>query len=296
MKKDKTISWQRVDAAHLDLHGKRAIVVGGTGGLGQAIARQLAARGGDVVVVGQTFRDQGNPRIAFVQADLSRMDKAARVARELPAETADFLIFTAGIFAAPKRQENSEGLERDMAVSFLNRLVMLREMAPRLGTARAPGAPRARVFNMAYPGSGQIGTPDDLNAERGYKALVQHMNTVAGNEILVLDAAERYAGIDAFGLNPGMVKTAIRDNFFGKSRILAVVEHVIGALNPTPEQYAARIVPLIATPDIAGRSGAMFDRKGDAIRPSAGLTPEHIARFLSGSQDLIARTGVQLAA
>ncbi|MDC7674923.1 DUF1349 domain-containing protein [Asticcacaulis machinosus] len=46
---------------------------------------------------------------------------------------------------------------------------------------------------MAYPGSGQTGTPDDLNAEREYKALPQHMNTVAGNEILVLDAVKRYA-------------------------------------------------------------------------------------------------------
>lgn len=33
------------------------------------------------------------------------------------------------IFAAPKRQVTAEGIERDMAVSYLNRLVMLRNLA-----------------------------------------------------------------------------------------------------------------------------------------------------------------------
>jgi hypothetical protein len=30
------------------------------------------------------------------------------------------------------------------------------------------------------------------------------------------------------------------------------------------------MVPLLVTPDIEGRSGAMFDKKGQAILPSAG--------------------------
>ena len=117
--------------------------------------------------VGQTFRDTDKAGIQFVKADLSLMAEAQRVARELSAETADILLFTAGIFAAPQRQESREGLELDMAVSYPNRLVMLRAMGPRLGLDRPTGAPRPRVFNMAYPGSGQKGTLEDLNAEQG---------------------------------------------------------------------------------------------------------------------------------
>lgn len=296
MKKDTGIFWRRVDAATLDLQDKKAIVVGGTGGLGRAVTQLLAARGASVVVVGQTFRDAGKPNIEFVRADLSRMAEAQRVARELPAETADILLFTAGIFASPQRQESKDGLELDMAVSFLNRLVMLREMAPRLGKDRPAGATKPRVFNMAYPGGGQIGSPEDLNAERGYKAMAQHMNTVAGNEILVLDAAQRYPHLDSFGLNPGLVKTNIRSNFLGKSRFFRLLEGLIGTFNPSPEQYATRIVPLLVTPDIEGRSGAMFDRKARAIRPSAGLTEARIQKFLIASEALVVRTGVQVAA
>jgi NAD(P)-dependent dehydrogenase (short-subunit alcohol dehydrogenase family) len=139
------VEWHRIDASSLNLRGKKAIIVGGTGGLGRAVARRLAEQGAKVIVVGQTFRDAGNPNIEFVRADLSVMSQAQQVAKELPAETVDILLFTAGIFAAPQRQENPEGIELDLAVSYLNRLVMLREMAPRLGINRPAGSPRARV-------------------------------------------------------------------------------------------------------------------------------------------------------
>src|ERR1700737_4034339 len=51
------------------------------------------------------------PRVGeFIKADLSLMSEAQRVARALPAETLDRVIFTNGIFAAPKRQETAEGI------------------------------------------------------------------------------------------------------------------------------------------------------------------------------------------
>lgn len=297
MAKDSSVSWRPVNADRIGLKGTNAIVVGGTGGLGRAISQRLASSGAHVVVVGQTFRDTSTPGIEFVQADLSSMRKAQRVAKLLPAESADLLIFTTGIFAAPQRKVTAEGIEQDMAVSYLNRLVMLREMAPRLGTQRAGARAKPRVFLWGYPGGGQIGTPDDLNAELGYKALPQHMNTVAGNEILVLDATKRYPRLNTFGINPGLVKTNIRSNFLGdKKFFFGLLEGLIGILNPTPEEYANRIVPLLVTPDIESHSGAMFDKKAQAILPSNGLTEAHIRKFTSASEALVARSGLHVPA
>ena len=45
------------------------------------------------------------------------MREAKRVGELLTTETLDIVVFTTGIFAAPKRQETAEGIERDMAVS-----------------------------------------------------------------------------------------------------------------------------------------------------------------------------------
>lgn len=295
MKKNKKVSWQRVDAASLVLAGWKVAVVGGTGGLGRELSKVLAERGASVTVIGRTFRDAGVPRLEFVRADLSLLSEAERVAKALPAEQLDLLVFTTGIFAATRRQETAEGLERDMAVSYLNRLVMLRELAPRLGTRRPPerSSRKPRVFLMGFPGAGQAGTLGDLNADRSYSAMSVHMNTVAGNEMLVVDGARRYPEVLFFGLNPGLIKTNIRDNFLGQGSLKSrLVETVIGWLTPSPAEYASRIAPLLVSPDLEAYNGALFNQKGEALEPSPQLAdPAHVARFLEESQALITRAG-----
>jgi NAD(P)-dependent dehydrogenase (short-subunit alcohol dehydrogenase family) len=285
MKRNMALKWHEQPLP--ELTGKRVAIIGGTGGIGRGLSRYLASQGADVEVVGQTFRDADVPGIKFVKADLSLMREARRVAALLEAGSLDLLIFTTGIFAAPRRQETAEGIERDLAVSYLNRFVILHAIAARLGTQRAPSSGKPRVFVMGYPGTGQTGVAEDLNAETSYKAMPAHMNTVAGNEMLVLDAARRYPNAAFFGLNPGLIKTNIRDNFFGKASWKSrVVESVIGLLTPTADDYARRISPLLFSPDIEGHSGAMFNNKGQAILPSAGLSPGHIARFMAASEAL----------
>lgn len=288
MKKDPSLQFTPPSLTDSQARGMKVVIVGGTGGLGRALAREFANHGANVVVVGQTFRDSGVSNIEFIQADLSLMIEARRVAELLPAETLDLLVFTTGIFAASSRQETVEGIERDLAVSYLNRLVMLEALAPRLGRQRQPGSRKPRVFLMGYPGGGQIGSYEDLNAERSYKAMAAHMNTVAGNEMLVLDGSQRWPNADFYGLNPGLIKTNIRDNLLGgdtlKSRLL---EGLIGLLTPTPEAYAHRIVPLLLAPQLDGQSGALFNRKGQAILPSRGMTGEHIGAFTRAAQALV---------
>jgi NAD(P)-dependent dehydrogenase (short-subunit alcohol dehydrogenase family) len=224
------------------------------------------------------------------------MQEARRVGEALPAETLDIVVFTNGIFAAPKRQETAEGIERDMAVSYLSRLVVLREIAPRLGMARAAGGVRPRVFIMGFPGTGQAGTLTDLNAEKSYRAFPVHMNTVAGNEMLVLDAAKRYPSANFFGLNPGMIKTKIRSNFLGEGTLrYRLIEGLIGLVSPSAETYAEHLVPLLVSPDLEGRSGAMFNQKGMAILPSPKLTDaSHVDAFISASEGLVSRVNVRV--
>ncbi|GBQ95762.1 dehydrogenase [Acetobacter nitrogenifigens DSM 23921 = NBRC 105050] len=294
MKRNPNLNWHKVDPGSLT--GRNAIVIGGTGGLGRAISQALAGRGVAVTVVGQTFRDKDVANIGFVQADISLLKEAERVARELPAERSDLLLFTTGIFAAPKRQMTAEGIERDMAVSYLNRLVMLRDLAPRLGKQRGEDASRARAFIMGYPGTGQLGALNDLNSERTYKVMSAHMNTVAGNEALVVDAAHRYPDLDVFGLNPGLIKSSIRSNLMGADSLKhRIMEWLIGKLAPSADDYAARILPLLFSPDLDHRSGAFFDRKAQAILPSNGMTEAYAQRYVAASEMLAARAGVRFA-
>jgi NAD(P)-dependent dehydrogenase (short-subunit alcohol dehydrogenase family) len=289
MKRDKNFTCRRIDPASLDLQGMKVAIVGGTGGIGRALSRFMASRGADVIVVGRTFRDS-DVLIDFIKADLSLMREAKRVGEVLPAETLDIVVLTTGIFAAPKRQETAEGIERDMAVSYLSRLVILREIAPRLTTTRRAAPMKPRVFVMGYPGTGQGGMLDNLNGEKSYSAMPVHMNTVAGNEMLVLDAAKRYPNVRVFGLNPGLIETDIRNNFLGEGTLRSrVVEWMIGMVNPSVETYAERLTPLLVSPDLEAHSGAMFDRKGHAILPSPKLRDAaYVTAFIAASEALVA--------
>jgi NAD(P)-dependent dehydrogenase (short-subunit alcohol dehydrogenase family) len=294
MKRDRTLTWRVVDAKTLDLAGMKVA----TGGIGRAFSRFMASRGASVLVVGQTFRDANVPGIECLKADLSLMREAERVTNVLPAETLDLVVLTTGIFAAPKRQETAEGIERDMAISYLSRLVIVRGIAPRLGQRRPEARMKPRVFIMGFPGTGRAGTLDDLNAEKSYGAMRVHMNTVAGNEMLVLDAAKRYPHASVFGLNPGLIRTNIRSNFLGAGSLrFRLLEQLVGILTPSADTYAERLTPLLVSPDLEDHSGAMFDRKGNAILPSPKLTDASYRNaFIAASEALISRADVRLSA
>lgn len=282
---DPTLNLNPVDAAGLDLRGKTVAVIGGTNGLGRAIARLAAAQGARVLVVGRSFRDEGTANLEHVPADLASMQEAQRVGRALPAEDLDLVVFTTGIIAAPKRETTAEGLERDMAVSYLSRLAILRELAPRLRKSTPP----TRIFVMGFPGTGQAADLTDLDGARNYAAMTVHMNTVAGNEALVLDAVRRYPHAEFYGLNPGLIKTDIRANYMGEGSLKhRLVETILGWFTITPETYAKRILPVLVAPELTGRSGAMFNPKPKAILPSAVLDGAHVADLITRSEAMIA--------
>jgi NAD(P)-dependent dehydrogenase (short-subunit alcohol dehydrogenase family) len=289
MKRDKSVTWRRVDPQSLDLKGTKVAVVGGTGGIGRAISRFLASRRAHVLIVGQTFRDANVSGIDFINADLSLMSEAQRVGKALLAETLDLVVFTTGIMAARTREVTAEGIERDMAVSYLSRLVILREIGWKLGKSRPASQRKPYVFIMGFPGFGQSGTLGDLNAEESYKSWAVHMNTVAGNEMLVLDAATRYSNASFFGLNPGFVKSNIRANLFGGKTVLyRSIEWMTGMFAPGAESYAERIAPLLVSPDLEGSSGTMFDRKGNAVLPTAKLKDRaYVSAFIAASEALV---------
>lgn len=287
---DPSVTIRPTPIERLDLSAKKMAIIGGTNGLGRAIAQQALTRGADVTVVGRTFRDAPAARLTFVPADLSSMSEAAHLGLELPAESYDVVLFTAGIIAAKTREETPEHVERDLAISYLSRLAVLHGLSARLGTARADDAPRPRVFVMGSPGVGTLGDPDDLNSEENYKSMVAHANTVAGNEVLVLGAKDRFPGPAFFGLGPFLIKTGIRSNFLGDGSIThKLVETAVGIFMQSPETYAKRMVPLLFTPELEGRTGLMFGHKAQPILPTHGLDKAYVDHYMSASEALLRR-------
>jgi NAD(P)-dependent dehydrogenase (short-subunit alcohol dehydrogenase family) len=276
--------------ARLDLAGRTMLVVGGTDGLGRALARAALGRGARVTVVGRTFRDTPTEGLTFVRADLSSMREALKLGETLGGTRWDVVVLTTGIIAAKTREQTAEGIERDMAVSCLSRRAFLRGFLPGLAATSNAGSPRTRVFVMGFPGTGARGDVDDLNAERSYEAMAAHGNTIVGNEVMVLEGANTHPNARWFGLNPGLVKTNIRANYLGAGSFLhRAAEFLIGVLTSSPESYAARVVPLLFASDLESHNGVMFGAKAHAIQPSPPLDPAYVSRFAAAMDALLDR-------
>jgi NAD(P)-dependent dehydrogenase (short-subunit alcohol dehydrogenase family) len=87
--------------AALSLHGRRAVVVGGTKGLGEAVVNRLAAAGAQVLAVGRT-EPATTAATRFVAADATDPGTAERVLRAVEEEGGvDILVHVVGGSHAP---------------------------------------------------------------------------------------------------------------------------------------------------------------------------------------------------
>jgi NAD(P)-dependent dehydrogenase (short-subunit alcohol dehydrogenase family) len=271
--------------ALLALSGKNFCVVGGTAGIGQALARLAASNGSDVTVVGRTFRDSSVKNVSFVQADLNLMSNAASTAANLSAEKIDYLAFTNGIVPGNKRIVTSEGVEQDMAVSALSRWVMLKTLLPRL-------KPTTRIFIWGFPGTKglfkQISVAD-FNSERSFSGgfAQAHMNTVALNEALVHHLAAQ--GKEVYGLNPGLIKTGIRDSVHGGGMLGGVLESVINVFNPTADAYVSKLLPVLLSPDLSAHKGIMLGQGAEPILATPEFTPSTVSEWIGAADALAAK-------
>jgi uncharacterized protein len=124
----------------VDLSGRTILITGATGGLGQAIARALAARGSSVVVTGRRA-DVLEPLAAetrgrAVACDLSDAADVDRLLDEF--QDVDALVANAALPASgPVESFSVEELDRALAVNLRAPMVMAQRLAPRMAARRS---------------------------------------------------------------------------------------------------------------------------------------------------------------
>lgn len=171
------------------LSGKRAVVVGGTRGIGAAIAEGLASSGADVTVAG---RSAG----AAVRIDVSDGASVAEAARILNADGPfDVLVNAAGISPIYKRAEDIDATDWD-AIIATNLTGMFR-------TCIALGKP------MLKRGSGSIVNVLSVGATVGLPRLAAYAASKAGalgmTRTLAIEWAQR--GVRVNAIAPAFVRT-----------------------------------------------------------------------------------------
>jgi NAD(P)-dependent dehydrogenase (short-subunit alcohol dehydrogenase family) len=245
-----------------------ALVTGGTGGIGAAVAERLAAEGDRIIIVGRDL-DKGATMLArlrkqgpdadhrFLPADLSLLADTSRVAGEVAAlaPRLDAAVFCAGILSTIP-EWTTEGLERTLALNYLSRFLMVRRLLPHLQQSTS-----GRIILVAnagmYPDALDF---DDLQHRRGKRGLKVSGRTQFANDLLAVELADRLrgTGIAATCVFPGFVRTRIFDNAHGLPKGFALVRPLIEARFISPSVAAETPTFLAHAPEAAEVSGRFY--------------------------------------
>jgi NAD(P)-dependent dehydrogenase (short-subunit alcohol dehydrogenase family) len=249
--------------------GRTALVTGGTGGIGRAVALALAALGDRVVFIGRN-EVRGREVLAalsasarrlehaFLRADLSRLGDAAAVAQEVTrrAPRLDAAVCCAGVLSlAPEWTD--EGLERTLALNYLGRYLLARLTLPALRRSES-----GRLVLVASAGR-YADTLDleDLHLRGGQRGLRVSGRTQAANDLLALELATRMrgTGVEVTCVYPGVTRTDVFRNARGAPLPARLLARAVSALTGRSAERAARTPVFLAhSPEAVGTGGRFF--------------------------------------
>lgn len=195
-----------------------AMVTGATGAIGEAIARQLAGQGYEVVLavrnegkakkaVADIRRASGNSRVRSELVDLSRQASIRALAERWQGPL-NVLVNNAGI-TPRRREETAEGIEMQFATNVLGYFWMTRAFTQTLKQS-AP----ARVVNVASYWAGELDLSDLEFKRRGYSNGAAYRQSKQANRMLTVAFAERLKpyGISVNVCHPGDVNSTLSNN------------------------------------------------------------------------------------
>lgn len=259
------------------MQGKTVVLTGGTSGIGEVAAIQLAGLGARLVLIARDPA-RGTATLAKLDAqgpgrghrvlygDLSQLAEMKRIAGEIAASESkiDVLINNAGAMFG-SRQLTVDGFEKTFALNHLSYFVLTALLRERL-----IGSAPARIVNTASSAHKSAHFDiDDLQTAKNYRSFKAYGRSKLENILFTCELARRLrgTGVTANCLHPGFVATRFGDESGG------FIAHIIGFaknLAISPEEGAKTIVYLATSPDVATISGDYFYKCRKATPTPAG--------------------------
>ena len=232
---------------------KTVLITGGTGAIGEAIAKLIAEMKNYRIVilarseakvkdlVNKLKASTGNQNISFIIADVSIKKEIQKVAEEW---TGPLHVLVNNAAATPRQRiETSEGIEMQFATNVLGYFWMTKFFTPILKKS-AP----ARIVNVASYWAGNLEIEDLEFTNRNYNNGTAYRQSKQANRMLNIAFADRLKpfGITVNVCHPGEVNSALSNQLgFGG--------------HESPEYGATTPVWLATSEDVEGITGSYFE-------------------------------------
>jgi NAD(P)-dependent dehydrogenase (short-subunit alcohol dehydrogenase family) len=295
--------------AGIDLSGKRAIVTGGSSGIGVETARVLARAGADVTLAvrdtgagertaADISESTGNAAVQVDRLDLADQDSVATFVASWSGPL-HLLVNNAGVMALPDLQVTAEGWEMQFATNHLGHFALALGLRESLAAAG-----HARIVSLSS--RGHLRSPvvfDDVNfASRPYDPWLAYGQSKTANVLFAVEATRRWGGdgITANAVHPGAIATNLSRHM--SRQALADLQASGLYTYKTIEQGAATTVLVATSPQLEGIGGRYFENCNEApVIDASGpdthrfgvatyaLDPQNARRLWQMSLDLLDR-------
>jgi NAD(P)-dependent dehydrogenase (short-subunit alcohol dehydrogenase family) len=251
------------------MSGKTCLVTGGTSGIGEITARELARKGAKVVIIGRSTQkcvgtvqkivaETGNESISFLIADLSSIRSIRSVAKEFISnhDRLDVLINNAGAYFS-SRHLSEDGYELTLATNHNNYFLLTNLLLEKLESTAAKNG-GGRIINVSSDAhrSGRIDFRN-LQSERFYNGWKAYSQSKLANIIFSFELARRLKNkrITVNCLHPGFVATGFAKN---NGFLYHLAMRVAGLFAISVEEGAKTSVYLASAAEVENQSGLYF--------------------------------------
>jgi len=242
-----------------DLSGQTAVVTGAATGIGEAIARRLAAAGASVAIADLDV--QGAAQVAAsieasgstafpVQVDITQAASVRQALDQVLARNAriDVLVNNAGIGgkAAPLWEQTEEDWQRIIAINMTGVFHCCQAVIPPMRARRY-----GRIVNIASI-AGKEGNPN-MTGYSATKAAV-----IGFTKSLAKEVATENICVNA--VSPAVIRTRILDQLTPE-QVDYMTQRIPMRRTGTPEEIAA-VVHFLSSPDCSFVTGQCYDASG----------------------------------